>query len=119
MGSSPLKELTGDRVKEIFTNKENKLIYFYRKSRLDLEEFKRVSEFGMKIENGMRVVPYKLDLDQHYDALASYLKERNPKTAEQAEEQIKSHSFLLANQYDDIWYWEIDIINYFYGELLE
>lgn len=73
-------------MKEILTNKENKLIYFYRKSRLDLEEFKRVSEFSEKIENGMRVIPYKIDLDQHYDALAAYLKERNPKTAEQTEE---------------------------------
>jgi hypothetical protein len=82
MGSSSLRELTGERVKEVLTNKENKFIYFYRKSRLDLEEYKRVSEFSEKIENGMRVVPYKIDLDQHYDALLSYLKERNPKTAE-------------------------------------
>jgi len=30
----------------------------------------------------MRVIPYKVDLDQHYDKLVEYLKERNPKTAE-------------------------------------
>jgi hypothetical protein len=119
MGSSALRELSGDRVKEVLTNKENKFIYFYRKSRLDLEEYKRVSEFSEKIENGMRVVPYKIDLDQHYEALIAYLKERNPKTADQTEEQIKTHAFLLANQYDDIWYWELDLMNYFYGELLE
>jgi hypothetical protein len=119
MGSSTIRELTGDRVKEVLTNRESKLIYFYRKSTLNLDEFKRVSEFSEKIENGMRVVPYKIDLDQNYDALVAYLKERNPKTAEQTEEQIKTHAFLLANQYDDIWYWELDLINYFYGELLE
>lgn len=32
---------------------------------------------------------------------------------------MKSHVFLLANQYDDIWYWERDLLSYFYGELLE
>ena len=55
--------MTGDKVREVMQNKENKFIYFYRKSRLDLEEFNRVSEFSIKIENGMRVVPYKIDLD--------------------------------------------------------
>ena len=74
MGASAIRELTGDRVKEVLTNRESKLIYFYRKSKLDLNEFKRVSEFSEKIENGMRVIPYKIDLDQHYDALVAYLK---------------------------------------------
>ena len=82
MGSSALKEITKEHIKEVLTNKENKFIYFYRKSRLDLEEYKRVSEFSEKIENGMRVVPYKIDLDENYEALLAYLKERNPKTAE-------------------------------------
>jgi len=58
-----MKDMTGDKVREVMQNKENKFIYFYRKSRLDLEEFNRVSEFSIKIENGMRVVPYKIDLD--------------------------------------------------------
>ncbi len=58
-----MQELTGDKVKEVLTNKENKFIYFYRKSRLDLEEFKKISEFSIKIANGMRVIPYKIDLD--------------------------------------------------------
>lgn len=82
MGGSPMKELTGDKVKEVMQSKENKFIYFYRKSRLNLEEFNRVSEFSIKIENGMRVTPYKIDLDEHYDQFVSYLKERNPKTAD-------------------------------------
>ena len=69
-------------MKEVLQNKENKFIYFYRKSRLDLDEFNKVSEFSAKIENGMRVIPYKIDLDKHYDLLVAYLKERNPKTAE-------------------------------------
>jgi hypothetical protein len=67
MGGYPMKDLTGDKIKEVLQNKENKFIYFYRKSRLDLEEFNRVNEFSLKIENGMRVVPYKIDLDEHYD----------------------------------------------------
>lgn len=63
IGGSPLKDLVGDNVKEVLQNKENKFIYFYRKSKLDLEEFNKVSEFAAKIENGMRVIPYKIDLD--------------------------------------------------------
>ena len=59
-----MKDIIGDNVKEVLQNKENKFIYFYRRSRLDLEEFNKVSEFAAKIENGMRVVPYKIDLDK-------------------------------------------------------
>jgi len=77
-----MQDLTGDKVKEVLLNKENKFIYFYRSSKLNLEEFKRIDDFAVKIANGMRVVPYKIDLDLHYEALATYLKERNPKTAD-------------------------------------
>lgn len=35
------------------------------------------------------------------------------------EEQIKNNIFLLANKYDDIWFWDSQLIEYFYGDLLE
>ena len=81
MGEGPFKEMTGDKVEEILKNNENKFIYFYRKSSLDLEEYKKVTEFAGKISHGMKVVPYKIDLDAHYEPLVKYLKERNPSSA--------------------------------------
>lgn len=80
MGESIMREMVN--VKEVLQNKENKFIYFYRKSALSLDEYKKVEEFAVKMANGMRVVPYKIDLDELEGALISYLKERNPKTAE-------------------------------------
>ena len=47
--TSAFKELTGSNVKEVMQNKENKFIYFYRKSDLGLEEFKKIEEFALKI----------------------------------------------------------------------
>lgn len=81
-----MQDITADKIKEVLQNKENKFIYFYRRSTLNLEEFRRVEEFAQKIANGMRVVPYKINLDETYEELVTYLKERNPKTADQTEE---------------------------------
>jgi hypothetical protein len=119
MGAPVFRTMTKANLREVLTNKENKFIYFYSEAAINPEEYKRVHEFAHKIANGMRVIPYKLNLDECLSELVAFLKERNPKTADQAEEQVTTHQFLLANQYDDIWYWEMDLINYFYGELLE
>ena len=116
-----MEDLTKENLAEIMSNKDNKVIYFYKGSpeNLNIEEFKKVDEFANKLYNGMRIKPYKIDFEKDYNAFLSFLKERNPTMADTVEEQIKSNRFLLANQYDDIWFWELDIIDYFYGELLE
>ena len=119
MGPPVFRTMTKENLREVLTSKENKFVYFYSQAALNPEEYKRVEEFAHKIANGMRVVPYKVNLDECFTELIAFLKERNPKTADQAEEQVTTHQFLLANQYDDIWYWEMDLINYFYGEVLE
>jgi hypothetical protein len=36
--------------------------------------------------NGMQVKPYKVNLDKDYEALKTFLQERNPKTADTIEE---------------------------------
>ena len=82
MSASIMDDMTKGKIKEIMTNNQNKFIYFYRKSALNIEEYQRIEEFAQKIESGMRVVPYKINLDEHYDELIEYLKERNPKTAQ-------------------------------------
>lgn len=49
MGEGPksnLKELKGDKIKEVLANTENKFIYYYRKSIVNPEEFQRVNEFA-------------------------------------------------------------------------
>jgi len=30
--------------------------------------------------NGLRILPYKIDLDSEFDTLSTYLKQRNPAT---------------------------------------
>jgi len=80
--TSILKELKADKIKEVFQNTESKFIYFYSKSQLSLEELPRVEEFAKKLMRGMHCVSYKINLDENFDALADYLKQRNPKTAD-------------------------------------
>jgi hypothetical protein len=77
-----MKELSGETIREVLKNKENKFIYFYSKATLSLEEFSRVEEFAQKISKGMHAVPYKINLDESYEVLSKHLKERNPKTAD-------------------------------------
>lgn len=77
-----MAEMSNQNIPEIMTNKENKFIYFYRSSSLTPQEFQKVEEYASKIQNGMKVVPYKIDLDKYSNDLAQFLKERNPKTAE-------------------------------------
>ena len=62
-----MKELAGDKIKEVLQNNENKFIYFYSKATLSLEEFSRVEDFAQKISKGMHAVPYKINLDENYD----------------------------------------------------
>ena len=103
------------------TSKDNKFIYFYKGSpeNFNMEEFKRVTEHAEKMKNGMDIIPYKIDMEKNKDALMEFLKERNPKMVDSLEDQIKNNNFLLANKYDDIWFWELQLIEFFYGDLLE
>lgn len=79
----------------------------------------KVNEHAQRMKNGLKVVPYKIDLNKEINNFSQFLKDRNSKMADSIDDQIKQNSFLLANQYDDIWFWELDLINYFYGDLLE
>ncbi|CDW86371.1 UNKNOWN [Stylonychia lemnae] len=116
---SIMKDLVGENIKEVMTNKENKFIFFYRSSKLSQDDFQKVEEHATKMFNGLRILPYKIDLDSEFNELSKYLKERNPATEATVDKQIEDNSFLLANQYGDIWFWEYDLIKYFFGELLE
>jgi len=116
---SVMEEMKAENIKDVMASRDNKLIYFYRSQSQNKEEFKKVEEHALKMYNGLKVKPYKIDLDTYFNDFSAFLKERNPKMADHVEEQMKNNTFLLANQYDDIWFWELDFINYFYGDLLE
>ncbi len=68
-------------MRTILSNKENKFIYLYRGNTPDQNSAK-VEEHAMKMENGLKVIPYRIDIDKHFSLLSAYLKERNPKTSE-------------------------------------
>jgi len=74
---------------------------------------------GSKMARGLGIKNYLVEMGSEGEAFIAYLKERNPKMAEGVEKQIEENCFLLANQYDDIWFWEFELINNFYGDLLE
>jgi hypothetical protein len=80
-----MEDITKENLQQVMSNRDNKFIYFYRGSAINIEEFKKVEEYASKIQNGMRVTPYKVDMEQLYSEFLAYLKERNPKTADQAE----------------------------------
>ena len=84
-------------IKDVMTNRENKLIYFYHSKTPNSEELRRVEEHANKMLNGLRVKPYRLDVDAHFAEFSQFLKDRNPKTADSIDEQIKGNTFLLAN----------------------
>lgn len=67
----------------------------------------------------MGVKPILIDMKTEGQAFLDYLKKRNTKTMDHVQEQIETNSFLLVNKFDDIWFWELNLINYFFGDLLE
>jgi len=65
----------------------------------------------------MNVDLYLLDLAKDKEGLINYLKARG--TTLNIEEQLANNSIFLANQFDDIWFWDFDLVNFFYGDILE
>lgn len=76
-----MQDLTSANIREIMSNRDNKFIYFYRKSQLSKEDFSRVEEHASKMYNGLKIKPYKIDLDANFKDFSDFLKERNPTTA--------------------------------------
>jgi hypothetical protein len=71
------------------------------------------------MQHGMGVKSVLLDLSKHGEDFIQYLKARNPETEDQIRKRVEQNSLLLVNKFDDIWWFEIDLINYFFGEMLE
>jgi len=94
---SVMEQLTPDKIKDVMTSKDNKLIYFYRPSTSNPDELKKVEDHANKMLHGMKIKPYIIDIEAHHAQFSNFLKERNPKTADSIDEQIKNNSFLLAN----------------------
>ena len=82
MEEGMIERLTGDNIKEVMTSRENKLIYFHRPSSSSHDELKKVEEHANKMYHGMKVKPYIIDIDADHGVFSTFLKERNPKTAE-------------------------------------
>jgi hypothetical protein len=59
----------------------------------------------------------KIDLAKNKETLKQFLLWRNPEA--DADKQLAENAFIQMNKTDDVWFWAVDLVHYFYGELLE
>jgi hypothetical protein len=53
------------------------------------------------------------------EAFLTLLKQRNPLRADMVDEQIKESNFLLQNRFDDIWFFDQELIRNFNSLLFD
>ena len=113
--------LTAENVEQIMKDeKKSRFVYFYRG---DENEIGPVAAFAQKMAKGMGTDAIILDCDQKdgadRTAVIDYLKRRNPKTADKVEKQFEENQFLLMNKYDDIWFWQRELMANLYGTIAD
>lgn len=92
-----MREMNRKNIREVMNSTDNKFIYFYRSSKKSQEDLDRVESHALKMYNGLKIQPYKIDLDQYFQDFLEFLKERNPITADSVDKQLNDNTFLLAN----------------------
>ena len=64
-----------------------------------------------------------LDISKNGEDLLTYLnkrdKESTPETQADNRKRIEQNSIMLANNYDDIWWWEANLTQYIHGDMAE
>ena len=111
--------LTAKNVEQLLKDeKKSRFVYFYRG---DENEIGPVAAFAQKMTKGMGTDAIILDCDNDdgadKEAVIEYLKRRNPKTAEKVQQQFDENQFLLLNKYDDIWFWQRELMANLYGTI--
>lgn len=108
-------QLSGDAVGR------GKFLFLYDSSKPYLgfspQDLKAVLEQSRKVKNGLHVEVCKIDLAENRQAFTEFLQERNPNT--DAEKQINESAFVQVNRTDDLWFWDVELVHFFYGEILE
>ena len=113
--------LTEKNVEQILRDeRKSRFVYFYRGNE---SEIGPVAEFAQKMAKGMGTEAIILDCN-HNDgadkkAALDYLIKRNPKTVERVQKQFEENQFLLLNKYDDIWFWQLELMRNLYGAIAD
>ena len=110
-------EITGENIKEIMEAQENKFIFYFHPSAQTKQYLKNINSHAAKMKVGLRWNCYYVNMEKNEEVFSNFMKERE--TSLNIEEQIKNNTFILANKYDDIWFWDETLLTYFQGELLE
>ena len=113
--------LTAKNVETILKDEQkSRFVYFYRG---DEKEIGPVAAFAEKMTKGMGTEAIILDCENNggadKDAVLEYLKKRNPKTVDKVTEQFDTNQFLLLNKYDDIWFWQRELMQNLYGTVAD
>ena len=69
------------------------------------------------MQHGLKTTSYFIDLSTDKDTFNSLLKEKNPDL--DTENLLKENKFLLSNSTSDIWFWDEDLVTYFFGDIME
>ena len=105
-----------EEIEAVMKERSSRIIYLYRGNH---SEAKAVADHCQKMSKGMNVKPILVDMKTDGEVLIDFLKRRSLKTADEVQQQIETNSFIFANKFDDIWFWDLEIIKYFFGDILE
>lgn len=101
----------------VFKNTENKFIFMVWPSKASTGHLKTVANHANKMKAGLQAVPYIVDMEKDGEEFLAFLKRRDMR--KELEQQIEENCFVLVNRYDDVWFWDENLIAYFQGELME
>ena len=102
--------LTAKNAEQVLKDQKNsRFLYFYRG---DENEIGPVADFALRMYRAMGTEAVILDCENKEDkeAVLEILKRRNPKTVDKVPVQFEENQFLLLNKFDDIWFWQRDLM---------
>lgn len=100
-------------------NQDNKFVYYYKKSEINPYVLNAIVQNLEKLKHGLGIEFYFVDLETNQVALENFLKNRDGALENVIEDQMNKNIFMLANKFGDVWFWEINLIQYLQGEVLE
>ena len=109
--------LSNDKFEEVFKNTENKFIYMAWPSKAHKEYLKMINKQAAKMKAALRSTTYIINMEEQGEGFIEFLKKRDMN--QELKEKLENNEFIIANRFDDVWFWDSSLLQYFQGELLE
>ena len=109
--------LTKINFESVFKNDENKFIFMAYPSEMPVGYLNTINNHARKMKAGLRSSPYIINMESEGDQFINFLKKRDMR--KELEQQLSENRFILNNKYDDVWFWDDSLVQYFQGELME